>query len=285
MQNSDIARGVYVIQPVAPPPQPTPSVTFTPPAGTYASPQSVTLSDTDANARIYYTIDGSTPSASSTLYFGAIQVSTSMTINALAIDPAMQNSDIARGVYVIQPVASPTPSFGMSVSPLTTINAGTSSTSTITITPSGGFTGDVSLACALTASPSSAKNVPVCSIDQSATIAGTQPATATLTIRTTGAPTAAVRKPFRDFVAYGGEALTAFLLFCFIPIRRRRWQSLIGIVLLGWLFTAATGCGGISKPTATLTPGTGTTPGNYVITVTGTSGTITTTAAVPFAVQ
>jgi hypothetical protein len=62
----------------------------------------VTLSDADANAKIYYTIDGSTPSASSTLYTGPIKVAVSETINAIAIDPSLTNSDIGTAAYVIQ---------------------------------------------------------------------------------------------------------------------------------------------------------------------------------------
>jgi hypothetical protein len=52
----------------------TPLISFSPAAGTYASAQQVTLSDSDTNATIYYTIDGSTPSASSTLYSAPIKV-------------------------------------------------------------------------------------------------------------------------------------------------------------------------------------------------------------------
>src|SRR6185437_14249387 len=80
----------------------TPPVSFSPPAGTYQNAQTVTLTDTDANAKIYYTTDGSAPSASSSLYAGPIQVSSSETINAVAIDPALQNSNIATAAYVIQ---------------------------------------------------------------------------------------------------------------------------------------------------------------------------------------
>src|SRR6185312_10892432 len=80
----------------------TPSPTFTPSPGTYMSAQSVTLSDTDAAAKIYYSTDGSTPSAASTLYTGAIQVSSSETIKAIAIDPSLQDSNIVTGAYVIQ---------------------------------------------------------------------------------------------------------------------------------------------------------------------------------------
>lgn len=85
----------------------TPTVTFQPAAGTYNSAQQVTLSDTDASATIYYTTDGTTPTASSTRYTGPISVSASTTIKAIAIDPALQNSNLASAAYVIQILQTP----------------------------------------------------------------------------------------------------------------------------------------------------------------------------------
>jgi hypothetical protein len=52
----------------------TPTVSFMPGGGTYTSAQTVTISDTDTTAKLYYTTDGSTPTASSNLYTGPIQV-------------------------------------------------------------------------------------------------------------------------------------------------------------------------------------------------------------------
>jgi len=259
-------------------------VTFSPVAGTYSSAQSVTLSDTDANAKIYYTIDGSMPSASSTLYAGAVQVSTSETINAIAIDATMQNSNVATAAYIIQlPATNPT--FALTSSPMSAIKAGSSSTSTITITPSGGFTGTISFGCTVAGGSAGAASMPTCSIDQSASVSGTQPATATLTIKTTGATSAMSNDPnnsFKHMFALGGETLFALLVL--LPIRRRRWQSLAGMVLLVFLLSAACGCGGGST-TPVKTTNAGTTPGNYVATVTGTTGTTNASTTVPFAVQ
>src|SRR5207302_1980227 len=59
--------------------------TFSPTGGTYASAQSVTLSDTTTGATIYYTTNGSTPTTGSTVYSGPISVSTSQTINTIAV--------------------------------------------------------------------------------------------------------------------------------------------------------------------------------------------------------
>lgn len=80
----------------------TPPIAFSPAAGAYLNAQTVTMSDPDANAKIHYTTDGSTPSASSTLYTGPIQVATSETLSAVAIDPSQQNSNVATAAYVIQ---------------------------------------------------------------------------------------------------------------------------------------------------------------------------------------
>jgi hypothetical protein len=80
----------------------TPPVTFQPAAGTYTSAQQVTLSDTDTSASLYYTTDGTTPTASSNKYTGPIPVAASTTIKAIAIDPSLQNSNVGTAAYVIQ---------------------------------------------------------------------------------------------------------------------------------------------------------------------------------------
>jgi hypothetical protein len=80
----------------------TPPISFLPTGGTYTAAQLVTISDTDTKANIYYTTDGSTPTASSNLFTGPITVATSETISAIAIDPSLQNSNVATAAYVIQ---------------------------------------------------------------------------------------------------------------------------------------------------------------------------------------
>jgi hypothetical protein len=74
----------------------------------------------------------------------------------------------------------------------------------------------------------------------------------------------------------------AVLVFFAVPFRRRKWQTMLGLVLLCAAFMGATGCGGVSSNTP---PNGGTTAGAYVVTVTGTSGTITQTATVAVTVQ
>ncbi len=78
------------------------SPTFSVAEGTYASAQSVEISSTTADATMYYTTNGDTPTVSSTLYTGAVDVDQSMTLKAIAVKKGLQNSEIARVDYVIQ---------------------------------------------------------------------------------------------------------------------------------------------------------------------------------------
>ena len=80
----------------------TPPVTIQPGGGTYSTAQTVTLSDTDTNATIRYTTDGTTPTSSSPQYAGPITVAASETIQAIAIDPSLPNSSVTSATYVIQ---------------------------------------------------------------------------------------------------------------------------------------------------------------------------------------
>ena len=258
----------------------TPPITFAPVAGTYPTAQTVTLTDADTNAKIYYTTDGSAPSSSSTLYTGPIQVSASETINAVAIDPAMLNSNIGTAAYVIQ--ATTQAAFTLTADSIPAISAGGSASPTITITPSGGFTGSVTLSCAVTSSPAGAVNLPTCTVSQPAAISGTQAVTSKLTINTTAASAAALHPPLRPLVKFGEGTLVA-ILFLWLPFRRRKWQTIIGLLLLATLAALTTGCG-VSKSTVTTHAG-GTTAGAYAITITGSSGSLQSTTNVSFTVQ
>lgn len=259
----------------------TPPVTFAPTAGTYPTAQSVTMVDTDTNAKIYYTTDGSAPSSSSNLYASPIQVSVSETINAVAIDPVMQSSNVATASYVIQ-VAPPQPSFTVAGGSIPAIAAGGTATSTITITPAGGFTGTVSLGCAISGSPAGAVDPPTCAVSQPSAITGTQAVSANLTVTTTGASAAALHNPLRPLIKLGEGTLVAILFFWF-PLRRRKWQTMFGLQLLATLVTLVSGCAGSSQ--ITTRDGGGTTAGAYTITVTGTSGSLQSTAKVILTVQ
>ena len=87
--------------------------TFNPPAGTYSSAQSVTISVTSPGVTVYYTTDGSTPTTLSTTYTGPISVSLSMTIKAIAMGAGFSASSTATATYTIQTgqKAAATPTF------------------------------------------------------------------------------------------------------------------------------------------------------------------------------
>ncbi len=75
--------------------------TFSPAAGTYTSAQSVTINSATEGATIYYTTDGTEPTTNSTQYNGAISVSSSTTIKAIATAAGYDNSSVATATYTI----------------------------------------------------------------------------------------------------------------------------------------------------------------------------------------
>ncbi len=100
----------YEINPLAPQ---TAIPTFSVTSGTYTTSQTVTISDTTAGASIYYTTDGSTPSVSSTWYTGPIIVSSSETLQAIAVASGSTKSAVASASYVITLSAAATPTFSL----------------------------------------------------------------------------------------------------------------------------------------------------------------------------
>jgi hypothetical protein len=104
--NSAVASATYTFESAAATPA------FSPVAGTYASAQHVTITDTTFGAAIYYTTDGTIPTTSSTKYAGAITVSTTTTINAIATSTRFVNSAVATATYTIgTQSAAATPTF------------------------------------------------------------------------------------------------------------------------------------------------------------------------------
>ena len=74
---------------------------FSPAGGNYTEAQMVEISTATEDAVIYYTTDGSEPTAESTKYTGAIAVDQSMTIKAVAVKDGMKDSEIASASYLI----------------------------------------------------------------------------------------------------------------------------------------------------------------------------------------
>ena len=79
--------------------------TFSPAGGRYADAQTVAISCTTTGAAIYYTLDGSTPTASSTPYTSALTISQTTTVKAVAVKDNEQSA-VATATYKIGASAS-----------------------------------------------------------------------------------------------------------------------------------------------------------------------------------
>lgn len=79
----------------------TASPTFSIASGSYASAQTLVLSCSTADAVIYYTLDGTTPTSSSSIYSGPISISTSQTVKAFALKTAWLGSSVSSETYTI----------------------------------------------------------------------------------------------------------------------------------------------------------------------------------------
>ena len=162
---------------------------FSPAGGTYSAAQSVVLTDSTPGAKIYYTTDGSTPTTSSSSYSGPITVSSSETLQAVASASGFALSVVATAAFTINQTAQSFTITGTTISVAPGATAG--NTSTVTFTPVGGFTGAISLSCAIT--PKAASDPATCSIPASVTLSGSSPQTTTLTVNTASA-TSALRR-------------------------------------------------------------------------------------------
>ena len=225
-----------------------------------------------------------------------VTTSTTTTAGAYAVTVTGTSGAITMPTIVnVTVTAYGAPSFTLSNGGAITISspgATTGNTTTITVAPSGGFAGNVILTAALASSPSGANDPPTLSFGATSpvNIAGASNGTGTLTVTTTAATTGALVRPKSIAVpwyAAGGTAL-ACLLFFGIPARRRRWRTMVGMfVLLALMTGGLVSCGSKSGGGGGGGGGgnSGTTPGTYAITVTGTSGSIMQTTTVNLTVN
>src|SRR5580658_5110900 len=102
--NSAVASASYTVQSSQ-----AATPTFSEGTGTYSGTQSITLNDTTSGATIYYAINA-TPTTSSTKYTAGavITVSTSETIEAIAVATGYTQSNVASATYTINPVTNST---------------------------------------------------------------------------------------------------------------------------------------------------------------------------------
>jgi len=236
---------------------------------------------TGAVSPVTCTVPSTLDITSSSAVTGTVAVATTAATTPGAYTVAVTGTDAATGtitastnitVTVTAPAANPaialTDSGNITVAP----GAASGNTSTITVTPSGGFTGTVSLSCVVTTSIATATDPPTCAIPSSVSVTGATAIAATLTVSSTAASTADLRLPARKLYAPAGGTILALMLFCAIPRRRRRWSHLASLLCF-FAVGVTLGCGG-SGTKANSNPGT--TAGSYVVTVTASSTAITT---------
>lgn len=116
---ADASGNVYIadsmnhaIREVFPGSRPTAALpTFSVPAGSYGSAQSVTLSDSTPNALVHFTTDGSTPTAYSPIASYPIYVGGNETIKAIAVASGFWNSAVAAATYTVTVPVAPAPVF------------------------------------------------------------------------------------------------------------------------------------------------------------------------------
>jgi hypothetical protein len=163
-------------------------------------------------------------------------------------------------------------------------------TMTVAVSSQNGFTGAVALTCSVTG-PSGAQDIPTCSFNPgnvSVVDAGDAGVAveSVLTINSTAPSSAAVKKAGRQAWGTVGGATLACVLLGFLPKRRSPKQVVLLLFCLlltfglsscggggggGGSTTAPTGAGGAGSGNP------GTTAGNYKVTFTATSGSITAT--------
>ena len=239
----------------------TPSIS--PVSGAYTSAQTVTITDATSGASIYYTTDGTTPTTSSIQYTGAITVTVSETINAIAVASGYSNSVVATVVYTFS-----TSDFSVSAnSPSLTVQSGGQGADVITIAAKNGAFGSVvQLSCAVTGPAP----IPTCALSPVSVTPGSGSSTSTLTI---AAGVLAAFEPSKQ--PHSSGLLYAFCL----PLttlgitlivgakrERRRWVP-SGLLVSIVLFLVA--CGSVASNNGGKQNST-----NYTVTVTGASGTI-----------
>lgn len=172
--------------------------------------------------------------------------------------------------------------FAMAMSPASgTAKQGGTVTSTVTITPTGGFNKQISFSCSELPKDASCSFSPA-----SVTPEGSSPATSTLSIKTNVA-SSAVRAPAQGGSGLGSSGTTALAFLGAggvfgIALMRRRINKALGYVYLGLALvalavSAAVGCGSSS--------GSKTSAGTYQVTITSTSGATTHSATYTLTVQ
>jgi hypothetical protein len=233
------------------------TATVTPAFGTAAPAGTVTFTDGSTTLSTGTLASGKATYTTSTLSVG------SHTITAAYGGTTGFSSSASTGLGIT--ITTPASDFTISLSPATaTVARSSNVTSTITVTPTGGFKQAVALTC--TGAPTNS----TCTLSPTTVTPtdGVTAVTATLTFQASVTTTAQSHR-FRNIEFAATLPLGLLASTALFGLRRRRPLHLIALAATTILL-AATGCGGSSKP-ATTTSNTPT-PGTYPVTITATSG-------------
>jgi hypothetical protein len=295
--NYNAANSPATVVVVAAPGTGTPTLTVTPSASNVTDQQNVTVAVTLSGASGQPTPTGvlalsigsykaqqplANGAASFTIDTGVL-ANGSNTITVTYLGDATYKSVNATSTVTVSSIV-------VAVSSPASVMPGTAGTATATLSASSTYSGTMKLTCALTNSPAGAQSLPTCSLNPaSVAITAGGNGTAALNMQTTAASNTAMMHPSGlGLLGFGGGSILAGLIMLGVPSRRRRWMSMLGLLLV--IFVAGTiGCGGGSNSKPPSNPGTpATTAGNYTFTVTGTdsaTSSITASTTVTLTVQ
>jgi hypothetical protein len=162
------------------------------------------------------------------LYHYSFALNPSKTLQSLML-PA--NRDVVVLAATVVPIA---PSYSLSAGAAnpSTVTPGSSSTATVTLTPSGGYNGTVTLSCGISPIVSGA-NAPTCDFNPNpVTVAGSAPVASTLTFTTVGVSGAAIHGSSRLRAAAIPERRLHFRAEVFYAF----FSPISGLVLVGFGF-------------------------------------------------
>ncbi|MBV8631233.1 MAG: Ig-like domain repeat protein, partial [Silvibacterium sp.] len=221
------------------------------------SNSSPTLSAGGSNSITLEINAGSSVAAGSYNVTVAAHDSTSQYIHTLAIEAQVMGAPPATG-------------FTLTNSGDLVLKDDETGTSTITTTPSGGFTGSVALSCRVS---EPTIGVTCNMMPASVGVTGTSAVNSLLIVQA-GPASGALEWPLDKLFALGGGATLGLLVLFGIPARSRTWRKLICGLVFGAIIGVGLGCG-VERPASR----------NYTVTVTGTSGSITETTVVKVTVN
>jgi subtilase family serine protease len=264
----------------------TQSVTLTNSGDGPLSVSTVSVSGTNASSFTEKdTCAGTSVAAASTCTITVTFTPTTTGTLSASISIADNASNTPQTVSLAGTGTIPVGTFTFTASNPAAVSPGSTTPSTINVTPTNGYAGTIAFTCSVTAAPTGDNTLanPTCS---ALSINAGTATTGTLTVNTTAPSNSAVRALIASnstnhgWLTTGGAALACFVLFG-IPARKRKWRAMLSVLILFaglGVFGAISGCGGGGNTVTQPVPGT--TAGAYTITVTGTDATnnITTTA-------